>query len=455
MKMWSGRFEKETDKLADAFNRSLDVDIRLYDEDITGSIAHCTMLAECGILSREDCALIVENLRNIREEIASGKLLPNDAEDVHMFVESELISRIGEAGKRLHTSRSRNDQVATDFRLHVKRACDRISGRLSSLIEKLLSIAEENLETIMPGYTHLQKAQPVTLAHHLCAYCEMFLRDKERFADAKKRTDVLPLGACALAGTTYPIDRNRTAELLGFSRPAGNSLDAVSDRDFACEFLFCCSLVAMHVSRLSEEMVLWSTDEFRFIRIDDTYSTGSSIMPQKKNPDICELLRGKTGRVYGNLVSLLTVLKGLPLAYNKDLQEDKECLFDSEDTILASLAVLEGMLGAVTFNREVMRTAAEGGFLNATDIADYLVKKGIPFRTAHEITGKLVLYAEKHNCKLGEIPVEIYREYSDVFDEKVLDAVKIENVVAGRACIGGPAPAAVRAEIAEIRRKNA
>ena len=317
MKMWSGRFEKETDKLADAFNRSLDVDIQLYDEDITGSIAHCTMLAECGILSREDCDLIVENLRKIREEIASGTLLPNDAEDVHMFVESELISRIGEAGKRLHTSRSRNDQVATDFRLHVKRACDRICGRLSSLVDKLLSIAEENFETIMPGYTHLQKAQPVTLAHHLSAYCEMFLRDRERFEDAKKRTDVLPLGACALAGTTYPIDRNRTAELLGFARPAGNSLDAVSDRDFACEFLFCCSLVAMHISRLSEEMVLWSTDEFRFIRIDDTYSTGSSIMPQKKNPDICELLRGKTGRVYGNLVSLLTVLKGLPLAYNK------------------------------------------------------------------------------------------------------------------------------------------
>ena len=455
MKMWSGRFEKETDRLADAFNRSLDVDIRLYDEDITGSIAHCTMLAEQGILSREDCALITENLEHIRSEIASGKLKPDDAEDVHMFVESELISRIGEAGKRLHTSRSRNDQVATDFRLHVKRACDRISASLASLIEKLASVAEEHLDTIMPGYTHLQKAQPVTLAHHLSAYCEMFLRDKERFADARKRTDVLPLGSCALAGTTYPLDRCRTAELLGFSRPAGNSLDAVSDRDFACEFLFCCSLVAMHISRLAEEMVLWSTDEFRFIRIDDTYSTGSSIMPQKKNPDICELLRGKTGRVYGNLVSLLTVMKGLPLAYNKDLQEDKECLFDSEDTILASLAVLEGMLGAVTFNREVMRQAAEGGFLNATDVADYLVRKGIPFRTAHEITGKLVLYAEKHGCKLGEIPLSVYREYSDVFDESVLDAVRIENVVAGRSCIGGPAPSAVKAELGEIRRRNA
>ena len=454
MKMWSGRFEKETDKLADEFNRSLEVDVRLYDEDITGSIAHCTMLAEQGILSKEDCALIVENLKKIRADIASGALAVNDAEDVHMFVESELIARIGEAGKRLHTSRSRNDQVATDFRLHVKRACDEISARLSSLVDRLAGIAEENLDTILPGYTHLQKAQPITLAHHLSAYCEMFLRDKERFCDAKKRTDVLPLGACALAGTTYPIDRNRTAELLGFSRPAANSLDAVSDRDFACEFLFCCSLTAMHISRLSEEMVLWSTDEFRFIRIDDTYSTGSSIMPQKKNPDICELLRGKTGRVYGNLVALLTVLKGLPLAYNKDLQEDKECLFDSEDTILASLTVLEGMLGAVTFNKTVMRNAAEGGFLNATDIADYLVKKGIPFRTAHEITGRLVLYAEKHGCKLGEIPLSVYREYSDVFENDVLDAVKIENVVAGRSCIGGPAPVAVKAELDEIRKRN-
>ncbi len=449
MKLWSGRFESDTDQLADLFNSSLPFDIRLYRQDIEGSIAHCTMLARCGILTEEDRNAIVAGLKDIRREIEEGKLEPQ-GEDVHMFVEGELIRRLGDTGKRLHTARSRNDQVATDFRLYVKQSIRSVASALAGLIEVLEKIAGNHLDTVMPGYTHLQKAQPVTLAHHMCAYCEMFLRDLSRLKDCFARTDVLPLGSCALAGTTYPIDRKLTAELLGFAEVGGNSMDCVSDRDFALEYLFCCSAIAMHMSRMCEELIFWSSDEFRFARISDAYSTGSSIMPQKKNPDMAELIRGKTGRVYGNLTALLTVMKGIPLAYNKDMQEDKEPVFDSEHTVLLCLSVLTKMLENTEFNRERMREGALSGFTNATDVADYLVKKGVPFRSAHEITGKTVLYCEKNRIRLEDLPLEKYREFSPVFDEDILKAVALDSVVGGRSCIGGPARPAVEAELQRI-----
>lgn len=449
MKLWSGRFEADTDQLADLFNSSLPFDIRLYRQDIEGSIAHCTMLAHCGILTEADRDAIVSGLQAIRRDIEDGKLAP-EGEDVHMFVEGELIKRLGDTGKRLHTARSRNDQVATDFRLYIKQSILTVSAALIRLTDVLHKIATEHIETIMPGYTHLQKAQPVTLAHHMSAYCEMFLRDLSRLRDCYTRTDSLPLGSCALAGTTYPIDRRYTADLLGFAEVCGNSMDGVSDRDFALEYLFCCSTVAMHMSRLCEELILWSSDEFRFARISDAYSTGSSIMPQKKNPDMAELIRGKTGRIYGNLMSLLTVMKGIPLAYNKDMQEDKEPVFDSENTILLCLSILAKMLEHTEFNRERMREGALSGFTNATDVADYLVKKGVPFRSAHEITGKTVLYCEKHGIRLEDLPLEKYREFSPVFGEDILEAVDLNTVVGERKCTGGPAKEAVEAELKRI-----
>ena len=451
MKMWSGRFESDTDQLADLFNASLPFDYRLFREDIEGSVAHCTMLAECGILSQTERDQIVRELNTIKQEIESGTFHMTDAEDVHMWVEAELIRRLGEVGKKLHTSRSRNDQVATDFRLYLKKRISDIKELLKQLIRTLMKLSEEHLDTIMPGYTHLQKAQPVTLAHHLEAYAEMFFRDVQRFSDCLKRTDVLPLGSCALAGTTYPIRRERTAELLGFSSVCRNSMDGVSDRDFALEFLFCCATSSMHLSRLAEEIVLWSTDEFRFLTISDSYSTGSSIMPQKKNPDMAELIRGKCGRVYGNLVALLTVMKGIPLAYNKDMQEDKEPVFDSEQTLSMCLMVMNQLLLHTTFHPDRMLEGAKGGFTNATDVADYLVRKGIPFRTAHEITGKLVLRAEKEKKRLEELPLSVFREYSEAFEEDILSCLDIESVVNRRNVTGGPAKSAVLQSLASLR----
>ncbi|KAI4453770.1 argininosuccinate lyase [Holotrichia oblita] len=452
-KLWSGRFEKNTDNLAHEFNKSLDFDFKLYKYDIAGSIAHCTMLSECKIIEKAESDKIIAELKAIEKDIDSGKLTKNDAEDIHMFIEGELIKRIGETGKKLHTARSRNDQVATDFRMYIKADINCIKELLKALIDKLIVISEENLNTIMCGYTHLQKAQPTTLAHHLTAYCEMFLRDYERFSDCFKRVNILPLGICALAGTTYPINRKRVAELLGFDGVTNNSIDGVSDRDFVAEFLFCCSMVSMHLSRFCEEIILWSTDEFKFIKIDDAFSTGSSIMPQKRNPDIAELIRGKTGRIYGNLFNILTVLKSLPLAYNKDMQEDKISVFDSEETIINSLLVFTKMLSSITFNKEVLKNSAYSGFTNATEVADYLVKKGVPFRSAHEITGKLVLYAEKSNKKLEELTLADYKKHSDIFKEDIFGAIDIINAVNNRKLEGGPSESSVKKSIENIKIK--
>ncbi len=453
MKLWSGRFERETDKLADEFNSSLPFDKKLYRQDIEGSIAHCRMLGACGIIPDKDADRIAGALESILADIESGKLEIGGAEDIHTFVEAELINRIGDVGKKLHTARSRNDQVATDFRLYLKSSVSEICSLLQNLIEQLLIISRENSNTIMPGFTHLQKAQPITLAHHLAAYCEMFLRDIERFSDCKKRIDVMPLGSCALAATSYPIDRNMTAALLSFEQISNNSLDAVSDRDFAIEYLFCCSMVSMHLSRLCEELILWATEEFSFISIDDAFATGSSIMPQKKNPDMAELIRGKTGRVYGNLISLLTVMKALPLAYNKDMQEDKEAVFDSEETVKKCLKVMAAMLPAITFNKKRMKAAAKGGYTGATDVADYLVKKGLPFRKAHEITGNIVLYCSKKGIPLDKLTIADFKSFSEMFEEDILQAIKVENVVASRSIHGGPAKNEVRRQLSDIGKR--
>lgn len=453
MKLWSGRFERETDKLADEFNSSLPFDKKLYRQDIEGSIAHCRMLGACGIIPDKDADRIAGALESILADIESGKLEIGGAEDIHTFVEAELINRIGDVGKKLHTARSRNDQVATDFRLYLKSSVSEICSLLQNLIEQLLIISRENSNTIMPGFTHLQKAQPITLAHHLAAYCEMFLRDIERFSDCKKRIDVMPLGSCALAATSYPIDRNMTAALLSFEQISNNSLDAVSDRDFAIEYLFCCSMVSMHLSRLCEELILWATEEFSFISIDDAFATGSSIMPQKKNPDMAELIRGKTGRVYGNLISLLTVMKALPLAYNKDMQEDKEAVFDSEETVKKCLKVMAAMLPAITFNKKRMKAAAKGGYTGATDVADYLVKKGLPFRKAHEITGNIVLYCSKKGIPLDKLTIAEFKSFSEMFEEDILQAIKVENVVASRSIHGGPAKNEVRRQLSDIGKR--
>ena len=452
MKLWGGRFEKSTNEVVDDFHSSITFDQRLYRQDIEGSIAHATMLGEQGIIQKEDADAIVQGLKDILADIEAGKVeFALDAEDIHMNVETLLIERIGQAGKRLHTGRSRNDQVALDCRMYVKDAAKEAIEKLKSLMSALLDTAQQHTLTIMPGYTHMQKAQPITLAHHLCAYAEMFRRDILRFEAAYDAADVMPLGSGALAGTTYPLNRARVAELLGFSEITRNSLDGVSDRDFVLDYLYACSVMMMHLSRFCEEIILWNTNEFRFVEIDDGYATGSSIMPQKKNPDMAELTRGKTGRVYGDLVTLLTVMKGLPLAYNKDMQEDKEAIFDSVETVKMCLTAFTPMLATMKVLPENMRKAAAGGFINATDCADYLVKKGLPFRDAYKATGTLVARCIELGETLETLPMEEYQTVCEAFDEGVYDAISLENCVNGRSVLGGPARESVLAQVKRVR----
>jgi argininosuccinate lyase len=432
-KMWAGRFSKEVDETVNAFNSSISFDGRMYRQDIRGSIAHATMLGDCGIIPQEDAEKIIAGLRGILADLDSGALLMDPtAEDIHMFVEAELTKRIGDAGKRLHTARSRNDQVALDVRLILRDEIAEIRKLLLPLLHTLVKLAEQHTETIMPGYTHLQRAQPVTLAHHLLAYVWMLLRDDSRLADTAKRMNFCPLGAGALAGTTYPINRKQTAALLDFTAPVPNSLDAVSDRDFCVELANALSLLMVHLSRFSEEIILWCSWEFKFVELDDAYSTGSSIMPQKKNPDIPELVRGKSGRVFGDLMTLLTIMKGLPLAYNKDMQEDKEAIFDAFDTVEMCLTAFTPMLATMTVNKENMRNAAAKGFINATDCADYLTKKGLPFRDAYKATGELVALCIKTDQTLETLPLEKYKEVCDLFDNDVYDAINLETCVKNR-----------------------
>ena len=442
--LWGGRFTKETNAAVKSFNDSLAFDSRLYYEDITGSIAHAAMLGRQGIISQEEADQIRGGLRGILMDIEKGALVFEDGyEDIHSFVEAHLIERIGEAGKKLHTGRSRNDQVALDMRMYVRKQTEAVRNELLSLLRTILRLMEEHTDTFMPGFTHLQKAQPVTLAHHLGAYFEMFKRDVQRIGDCRERLNLCPLGAGALAGTTYPLDREFTARQLGFRGPTLNSMDSVSDRDYVIEFLSDLSLVMMHLSRFSEEMILWNSNEYRFVEMDDAYSTGSSIMPQKKNPNICELVRGKTGRVYGALMSLLTTMKGIPLAYNKDMQEDKEPAFDAIDNTLACISLFNGMLGTLTFHKDVMEKSAVRGFTNATDAADYLVLKGIPFRDAHGIIGRLVLYCIEQGKGIEELGLDELRQFSEAFDSDIYDAVSLKTCVDKRLTIGGPAAAAM------------
>ena len=453
MKLWGGRFAGATDSSMDDFNSSIHFDKRLYKQDIKGSMAHAAMLGKQGVILPEDADLIVKTLGEILQDIDDGKIeFRVDAEDIHMNVETLLIERIGDVGKRLHTGRSRNDQVALDFRMYVMDEIKDIQDMLKKLAETILTVAEENTDTIMPGYTHLQRAQPITLAHHMMAYYHMFSRDIERLSDCYKRTDSMPLGSGALAGTTYPLDRQCVAEKLGFSKVTENSLDGVSDRDFAIEFCSAMSLVMMHLSRFSEEMVLWSSLEFGFVEMDDAYSTGSSIMPQKKNPDVAELVRGKTGRVYGDLMGLLTVMKGLPLAYNKDMQEDKEAVFDAVDTGKMCIDIFTRMLSTCRFKKDTMYKAASKGFTNATDFADYLVKKGTPFRTAHEITGRLVLECLKRGVGIEDLSLAELKDLGgDFIEEDVYDAISLKTCVEGRKLTGGPAPDTVKADIEKAK----
>ena len=450
--MWQGRFSKELDEKVNDFNSSISFDSRMYKEDISGSIIHSVMLGKKGIISEEDSRLIGKELSAIYEEIESGKLaFDPTAEDIHMFVEAVLTERLGEVGKRLHTARSRNDQVALDLRMYLRGEIDVICGLLRELIETLVKKAEENLETVMPGYTHLQRAQPITLAHHLMAYVEMFKRDMVRLFNCFSLMNECPLGSGALATTTYPIDRDYTAEYLGFDNAMLNSLDGVSDRDYCMELANAIAICMVHMSRLSEEVVLWCSWEFKFVELDDAYSTGSSIMPQKKNPDICELIRGKTGRTIGNLTTLLSMMKGLPLAYNKDMQEDKEAIFDSVDTIKLCLSTLAPMLETMTVNKENMLNAGKKGFINATDCADYLVKKGMPFRDAYKITGTLVALCIDKNTVLDSLPLEEYKKLSELFEEDIYDAISLKTCVEGRNAVGGPAPKRVAEHIQKIK----
>jgi len=440
MKLWGGRFTKSTDSFTDHFHSSISFDSRMYKEDITGSIAHATMLGKQGIIPQADSELLVKTLKEILVDIEGGNVsFDEKAEDIHMNIESILISRIGDVGKRLHTGRSRNDQVALDIRIYNKSQITEIQALVKDLAITLNNLAKAHTETIMPGYTHLQRAQPVTLAHHLLAYVEMFKRDYDRLSDTYKRTDTMPLGSGALATTTYPLDRAFVAEQLGFAAITQNSMDGVSDRDFCIELLSTLSILMMHLSRFCEEIILWSSHEFRFIELDDAYSTGSSIMPQKKNPDMAELIRGKTGRVYGNLLGLLTTMKGLPLAYNKDMQEDKEGLFDAIDTVKMCLPVFTNMLATITVRKKNMLHATKGGFTNATDAADWLVKQGVPFRDAHEIIGKLVLYCIENNTNLDDLSLKEYQTISPVFTDEVYDAISVKRCVEARNVIGGPA----------------
>ncbi len=440
MKLWGGRFSKSTDKLVDDFNSSIRFDARMYAQDIRGSQAHAMMLGNQGIIPKEDSLLIVKTLGEILEDIENGKVeFTIDAEDIHMNIETILISRIGDVGKRLHTGRSRNDQVALDIRLYLRDEAAALSKMLESLTSTILKMAEENLDTIMPGYTHLQKAQPITFAHHIMAYYEMFSRDLSRLSDWKKRMNIMPLGSGALAGTTYPLDREFVAKELEFDDITKNSIDGVSDRDFVCELAFILSMIMVHLSRFSEEIILWSSNEFSFVDLDDAYSTGSSIMPQKKNPDIAELARGKSGRVFGDLMGLLTMLKGLPLAYNKDMQEDKEQIFDAIDTVKMCLPVFSGMLSTMKLKKENMLVGAKGGFTNATDVADYLVKKGLPFRDAHKVVGQMVSYCLDKDTVIDALTMDEFKTFSDIFEDDVYDAISLETCVNMRKIVGGPA----------------
>lgn len=453
-KMWAGRFSKEVDETVNAFNSSISFDGRMYRHDIKGSVAHAEMLGECGIISREDSDEIIKGLEGILSDIDSGRLeMDMTAEDIHMFIEAELTKRLGDVGKRLHTSRSRNDQVALDIRLYLRDEIEEIKGLLLKLEEVLCELAGKHTDTVMPGYTHLQRAQPVTLGHHLMAYAQMFSRDLGRLDDTRKRMNESPLGCCALAGTTYSIDRYMTSDALGFDRPMINSLDGVSDRDFCVELNCAISLIMTHLSRFSEEIIMWCSWEFKFIELDDAYATGSSIMPQKKNPDITELIRGKAGRVNGNLMTLLSMLKGLPLAYNKDMQEDKEAVFDSVDNVKLCLKTFIPMLETMRVNKDKMRAAAAGGFINATDCADYLVKKGMPFRDAYKISGRLVAECIDKGLTLETLPLESYRELSGLFSEDIYDAISLETCVKERSSFGGPSPESVIRQI-EITREQ-
>ena len=444
-KMWAGRFEKATDKEVNDYNSSLPFDCKMYSQDIEGSIAHSQMLAKQGVISEKDAEDIKSGLLSIKEDIESGKLtFDSDAEDIHMFIEEELTNRIGDAGKRLHTGRSRNDQVALDQRLYMVDEAGEIIELLDNLLDALVEIAKANTETYMPGYTHLQRAQPITYAHYLSAYIEMFKRDIDRINAAKDRANISPLGSGALAGTTYPLDREFVAEQLGMKGVTLCSLDGVADRDFAIEFASACSILMMHLSRMSEEIILYASQEFKFYELDDAYSTGSSMMPQKKNPDVAELTRGKTGRVYGDLISLLVIMKGLPLTYNKDMQEVQEAMFDCIETIKAVLPPFTGMIKTMTIRKDNMEAAALGGFTNATDLADYLVKKGLPFRETHAISGKLVHYCIENGISLLDVSLDKLKEFSSAFEEDVYDAISLKTCVEGRKLIGGPAPDTVK-----------
>ena len=439
-KLWAGRTDGQTDRLADDFNSSIGFDCRMYRQDITGSMAHAAMLGATGILPKADADTLIDGLQTILDDLGSGKLqFDPTCEDIHMFVEQVLTERLGDVGKKLHTARSRNDQVALDLRMYLREQCDAISAQVKTLIEALVDRAAEYKSAIMPGYTHLQRAQPITFGHHLMAYAMMLLRDRSRLSDCRKRMNRSPIGCCALAGTTYPTDRAMEAAQLGFDGICMNSLDGVSDRDFCAEFLSALSILMMHLSRLSEELILWTSWEFGFVELSDAYTTGSSIMPQKKNSDMAELIRGKTGRVYGDLVGLLTMLKGLPMAYNKDMQEDKEGVFDACDTVSMCLPVMTGMIETMTAKPEAMKKAAQRGFINATDLANYLVRKGLPFRSAYKISGAIVGDCVKSGAVLEELPLETYQQYSDLFDSDVYEAIDLTACVEKRTSAGGPA----------------
>ena len=451
MQLWKGRFKKELSKTTNDFNSSISFDSRMFREDIEGSIAHATMLGQCGIIKEEEAEHIRQGLREILGDIESGKLaIDMEAEDIHTFIEGELTKRIGDDGKRLHTSRSRNDQVALDIKLYLKKEVVNTRKMLEDLIAVIAKKAKEYSDTVMPGYTHLQRAQPITFGHHLLAYAEMFLRDISRLDDCLRRMDEMPLGSCALAGTTYPIDRNITKELLGFDRITNNSLDGVSDRDYCIEFSSVLSIIMVHLSRFSEEIIMWCSWEFKFIELDDAFSTGSSSMPQKKNPDIAELVRGKSGRVFGDTMTLLTVMKGIALAYNKDMQEDKEAIFDAVDTVKMCLTAFIPMLDTMRVIPENMRKAAAGGFINATDVADWLTKNGVPFRDAYKATGELVARCIELGTDLESLPIEEYRNVCDVFNEDVYKAISLEYCVSQRKAFGGPAPENVKYQAERI-----
>ena len=456
MKLWTGRFKKELDPRTNDFNRSLPFDSRMYRQDIEGSIAHAKMLGKCGIITKEDCGKIVEGLKGILDDIENGKLIFDDvSEDIHTFVEAELTARIGDAGKRLHTARSRNDQVALDIRLYLRDECNTLIEMLKEYVSVLSQKAEQYSETVMPGYTHLQRAQPIVFGHQLLAYAEMAMRDIGRISDCKNRMNVCPLGSCALAGTTYPLDREYTAEQLNMNGVTRNSLDGVSDRDFALELSSAMSIIMVHLSRFAEEIILWCSGEFKYIELDDAFSTGSSIMPQKKNPDIAELVRGKSGRVFGDNMALLTAMKGIPLAYNKDMQEDKEAVFDAVVTVEKCLTAFIPMLDTMKVNADNMRNAASFGFINATDCADWLVSRGLPFRDAYKATGELVARCIELNTSLEKLPMNEYKKVCELFDDGVYTAIDLDKCVRDRTVLGGPAPREVRFQAKELQKRLA